>query len=821
MPWRQWPAETGASASPRRRSRGEWKPSSRTTARECRPSCARGSSARSAPGASRGRASASTSAAPSPRRPAAPSSSSKRGPARDSACGCRPPREVGNGLLAARECSHVWMSRILRRRYTRSLVTPAAERSEHGRRTRRATVARAALLAAVALGGCDWSHSGGGLSLDRVEPAIAVAGVRAPVLLHGTGFTAVVTDLGKKTAAAAALSVRIGPAQLSNPVLRADGVIEATLPDTLAPGVYEVSVALGARQAFRSAALEVVPPIEVAIGAPTDLAFGEKRPFSLQVTSRAPSDVMLALDSMGVSPAGSAAALGVVLPALVAPQAPVNVFGELTSMNPAAAVNAALAISVRWSLGPLSGTVDASAGLRVLGPAPAMLSLTASATPAKVSAGLQRVSLALSLSNAGGAAVRLDALPDPTLSATGSAAATVASAPASTAGTLLAGGASATYTWQYDVSGSGALSFSASGSGVDANSATALAPGPAAAGPVTVQQPAKFSLSASLNLSTLSAGLQQLQLTLQATNSGGAGIMLAPLPAPSIAVTGTASASAVSSPASPAGTTLASGATQSFVWTYSVAGSGSLAFTASASGTDANAGTAVTPPAATAGPATVQKPATLTVASVTASPSSVSGSRPTVGSTFSVSATAGAAAGSTITLVASATDALTGVPVSSAPVTVTIGPPVALALACRPQPRLSVAVGQSAEVRLEAQMSDGTFQDATLAATWSSSATSVATVTAGIVKGVAVGDAVATGVFAGLSAACPVHIGVAPPSYGMIPPDPILLGLGGQLHLRFVQSLPAARPNSDVPGTVTWSTSAAAVATVSSGLSGL
>src|SRR6266851_6722316 len=352
MPWRQWPAETGASASPRRRSRGEWKPSSRTTARECRPSCARGSSARSAPGASRGRASASTSAAPSPRRPAAPSSSSKRGPARDSACGCRPPREVGNGLLAARECSHVWTSRILRRWYTRSLVTPggreirtrrahatsggcrpprevgngllaarecshvwtsrilrrwynrslvtpAAERSEHGGRMRRAAAARAALLAAVALGGCDWSHSGGGLSLDRVEPAIAVAGVRAPVLLHGTGFTAaVVTDLGKKTAAAAALSVRIGPAQLSNPVLRADGVIEATLPDTLAAGVYEVSVALGARQAFRSAALEVVPPIEVAIGAPTDLAFGEKRPFSLQVTSRAPSDVMLALDSM-------------------------------------------------------------------------------------------------------------------------------------------------------------------------------------------------------------------------------------------------------------------------------------------------------------------------------------------------------------------------------------------------------------------------------------------------------------------------------------------------------------------------------------------
>jgi hypothetical protein len=62
-----------------------------------------------------------------------------------------------------------------------------------------------------------------------------------------------------------------------------------------------------------------------------------------------------------------------------------------------------------------------------------------------------------------------------------------------------------------------------------------------------------------------------------------------------------------------------------------------------------------------------------------------------------------------------------------------------------------------------------------------------------------------------------VHI-AAPPSYGILPPDPILLGLNGQLHLRFVQSLPAARPNSDVPGTITWSTSAAAVATVNGGL---
>src|SRR5205807_9116283 len=252
---------------------------------------------------------------------------------------------------------------------------------------------------------------------------------------------------------------------------------------------------------------------------------------------------------------------------------------------------------------------------------PAALSLSASATPAKVSAGLQRVSLALSLSNPGGAAVRLDALRPPTVATTGTVAATLFSAPASPAGTLLSGGATTIFTWQYDVSGSGSLSLSGSASGTDANSATALAAGPMAAAAVTVQRPAGLTLSASLSPSTLSAGLQQLSLVLQATNPGEAGAVLAALPAPTMVKTGSASVSVVSNPPSAAGTVLAGGATRSFTWTYSVAGGGRLSFTASASGTDENSDPALTPPAAPAGSATVQKPATLTIASVIASPS--------------------------------------------------------------------------------------------------------------------------------------------------------------------------------------------------------
>ncbi len=250
---------------------------------------------------------------------------------------------------------------------------------------------RPALLAAVALGGCVCTHVGSqdqGLSLNAVEPSFAVAGVKTPLLLRGDGFRPrVVTNLDGRDATAEALTVRVGPSELADAALRPDGTIEATLPDTLPPGVYEISIGLGPRQTILGAAVQVVAPIEVTLSAPGDLASGEERPFSLEVTSRAPSDVVLALDSLGMWPDGFAAADGLTLPVLVGPQEPVKVFGRLTSMHPAATLDAGLAVSVRWSLGPLSGSVDASANLRAFG-TPGM---TASIDgPAEIELGDQR-----------------------------------------------------------------------------------------------------------------------------------------------------------------------------------------------------------------------------------------------------------------------------------------------------------------------------------------------------------------------------------------------------------------------------------------------
>jgi len=135
------------------------------------------------------------------------------------------------------------------------------------------------MIAGVALGGCVCGHlrSKDQLSLDKVEPSVAVAGVRTPLLLRGNGFRpGVVTDVDDKDATAESLSLRIGGTEIANPVLRADGAIEATLPDTVAPGVYEVSISLGPRHAG-GAALQVVAPIEVTLQAPADLSRGDAR----------------------------------------------------------------------------------------------------------------------------------------------------------------------------------------------------------------------------------------------------------------------------------------------------------------------------------------------------------------------------------------------------------------------------------------------------------------------------------------------------------------------------------------------------------------
>ena len=293
--------------------------------------------------------------------------------------------------------------------------------------------------------------------------------------IHGSGFRLeLVTTLDGK-ASPDPFSVRVGALPLTTAVLRDSGLIEATLPDQLAPGVYPVTVSIGSRQAVLEGGVQVLAPIGLALQAPANLGSGQGQPFGLSVSSRATTPVRISLESAGLTPAGAAAMSALLLPSALQPEETVPVVGTLTSLRPAQGVNVRLAVAVGWSLGPLSGVVEASAP--VVLEARAALSLSLSATPAaRVSAGLQRLQLTLTASNTGGAGLTLNAVAAPSLLATGTAAATLATSSAPPGQTVIAGGTSQSFTWQYDVSGSGTLTFTGSASGVEQGSGAALTP---------------------------------------------------------------------------------------------------------------------------------------------------------------------------------------------------------------------------------------------------------------------------------------------------------------------------------------------------------
>src|SRR5207245_2310162 len=130
------------------------------------------------------------------------------------------------------------------------------------------------------------------------------------------------------------------------------------------------------------------------------------------------------------------------------------------------------------------------------------------------------------------------------------------------AGTVLAGGASQTFSWQYDVSGSGTLAFAATASGTDADSGTPVSPPAASAPAVEVQAPGALAATATASPGQVSAGLQQVSLVLTLQNAGGAAVRLDALPTPAVTAGGSAAAALSSSPPSPAGDLLAGGTTR-------------------------------------------------------------------------------------------------------------------------------------------------------------------------------------------------------------------------------------------------------------------
>lgn len=189
---------------------------------------------------------------------------------------------------------------------------------------------------------------------------------------------------------------------------------------------------------------------------------------------------------------------------------------------------------------------------------------------------------------------------------------------------------------------------------------------------------------------------------------------------------------------------------------------------------------------------TVDDASVATVSSSAGSEGTVRASGP---GTAIVSATFGGRSGRATITVQSATVLLTGITIAPSPVT--------------------VAYGASVQLRATGTYSNGTTQDLTATATWSTSAPAVAPVTQGLVSGLSAGSAAVTATVGSVSATVSVTITAAPlKTLTVTIAAPATVDVGGSTSARAL-GIFADGSTSDVTEQCAWSTADAAVASVS------
>ena len=271
-----------------------------------------------------------------------------------------------------------------------------------------------------------------------------------------------------------------------------------------------------------------------------------------------------------------------------------------TDANSGAAVNAALSFSNT-----------------VMVQTPPQLQVTAFTLPATLSRG-QAFQAQMTVTNTGQATANgvLPSPNPPTRSTTGGANASTGTGltPAT-----IAGGASATFTWNYteNGTGTGTIALSGGASGTDANSGAAVSAAVTSSNTAAVQTPASLTVTSLTLPPRLSRG-QTFTVTMVVSNGGqAAATNVVPSPDPLTPVVTGGAAASTSTPHT--GVTIAGGGTATITWTYTEngAGTGTLALRGGASGTDGNSGAALTAAAITSAAAAVEQPAALQVSSFT------------------------------------------------------------------------------------------------------------------------------------------------------------------------------------------------------------
>ncbi|HEY3354607.1 MAG TPA: hypothetical protein VGQ83_15250, partial [Polyangia bacterium] len=679
----------------------------------------------------------------------------------------------------------------------------------------------------------------------EVEPALVTVAAADPgvALLDGAAEVASLSFTGLAVPPGGTLTLS-APARA-----KTAGASTVTVDASGTDPVSGQTVAAGAVAAL---AVTAAPRLVVSPTAPAAVNFGQTAVLAVQVRNEGGTDAR----AVTLTVVDESATPGLVIPGQPAPAVIDRLVAGASQSVTVPLVAGAAPGTVQLAMS-VAGLDDNGAGPVASAPVtatlavqpPAALALTATLTPARVSAG-QRVTFTLNVTNTGATPITLTALPAPAVSPTGTAALTVATAPAFTAGTILAGGGGTAFAWDYDTAGSGTATVTAVVQGEEVGTGTPITPAGASAGPVQVQRPAALRVAVDVSPSPVSLG-DAMGVAVTVTNDGEATAAAVAPAAFGADATATAAGARV-----PAGSLdVLGGASAVFYYPFTAQSLGTFTAWSAATGADGNSGAPLTAPAAVSNVVVIvasQPPqvaitqpapgagATVapggelvvevgaladvghTVADITLAvdgPGHVLGGASVTttgrgtGASFIVLADPLAPAGAALTLTASAHDEV-GTAATSAPSVATIRTaPLVVAVTCAPA-SLAAAAGHLEEVRLTAAYSDGSERDVTVPATWSSSNGAVASVTEGVVSPLTTGTAVITGGFGGVTGACTVV--VTNPVY-VTDPARLVVASAGTAPVRFLRvANPTAIDLTTDPGTA-WSTSDPAVAQVSSG----
>ncbi|HPI03349.1 MAG TPA: hypothetical protein PKZ78_05870, partial [Candidatus Goldiibacteriota bacterium] len=248
------------------------------------------------------------------------------------------------------------------------------------------------------------------------------------------------------------------------------------------------------------------------------------------------------------------------------------------------------------------------------------LSVVISASPAVVGTGYPITVTGVITNNGQATAnnVRMNELDDVEVAVSGGNA-TLATGVVPSAGVVLAGGASASFTWTYTANTIGTINFTGIATGVDNNTNLGVTSTAAVSNNVEIRNAAYLSSDINLLPAAVSVG-QQVTVLMNVTNTGlGAADFVT---GENIIQNGTATLTYVSGP-SPATQSIAGGASSYITWIYTAATAGTVNVNGNARAVDANLGNTITSATATSNTITIESAAAL-AAQVSAAPAQVS-----------------------------------------------------------------------------------------------------------------------------------------------------------------------------------------------------